>query len=66
MNDGKEYEKGMKRRASAAKNERNDEEQRRTRGGGRWGSVTSYHGISRNLFAGHGHSSTRFSYLPRR
>ena len=24
------------------------------------------HGVSCNLFAGHGHSSTRFSYLPRR
>lgn len=29
MNDGKEYEKGMKRRASAAKNERNDGEEQR-------------------------------------
>lgn len=28
--------------------------------------VTSYHEVSCNLFAGHDHSSTRFSYLRQR
>lgn len=51
------------------RNERKEVRQRE-RGGKRGNEiklVTSYHvamGVSRNLFARHGHSSTRFSYLP--